>query len=242
MEQQGSKNTVLRLNERKTLVLIMSILAVAALLGTALAGGFMTFALQKPSAVPAITASPYTANTYPTTTMQEPGYTNGTYVMAATSDIQHLNIYATSDLYSFYLLDEIYDSLYNLLPNQTIAPWLATGYKYTNLTAHPIVTTNPITGTSAVVNYTYNVTLLPGVQWTDWTPSNSGSTYTYDGITMNTYTVQSADVVLSWLILQSSADFAGTYLNVVNVVPVNNLTVSFYLSNVSATFLCQALY
>ena len=241
MEQQGSRNTVLRLNERKTLVLIMSILAVAALLGTALAGGFMAFALQKPSAVPAIAASPYTANTYPTTTMQEPGYTNGTYVMAATSDIQHLNIYATSDLYSFYLLDEIYDSLYNLLPNQTIAPWLATGYKYTNLTAHPIVTTNPITGTSAVVNYTYNVTLLPGVQWTDWTPSNSGSTYTYDGITMNTYTVQSADVVLSWLILQSSADFAGTYLNVVNVVPVNNLTVSFYLSNVSATFTTTTL-
>ncbi len=236
MVSQGPKNTVPRLKERKTLVILMSVAVVAVLLGAALAGGFMSFAVQKPSAASAVTASSNAANTYPTTTMQEPGYTNGTYVMAATNDIQHLNIYATSDLYSFYLLDEIYDSLYTLLPNQTIAPWLATGYTYTNLSAHPMTTTNPITGSPATVNYTYNVTLKPGVQWTDWTSANSGSTYTYDGITMNKYTVQSADVVLSWLILQSSADFSGTYLNVVNVVPVSNLTVSFYLSNVSATF------
>ncbi|MEM0074252.1 MAG: hypothetical protein QXT41_06015, partial [Thermoplasmatales archaeon] len=52
--------------------------------------------------------------TYPTTTMQEPSYTNGTFVMAATNDVEHLNIYLATDVYSFYLLDEVYDSATNL--------------------------------------------------------------------------------------------------------------------------------
>lgn len=191
--------------------------------------------LGKAASRPAPVATP-SATSGGTTLFQQPYYTNGTYVMAADQQVEQLNIYNAVDLYSFYLIDGIYEGLYNVLPNQTFAPWLATGYTYTNLSAHPITTTNPITGTPATVNYTYNVTLRPGVQWTDWTSANSANTYTYDGITMNTHTLQAADVVISWLILQSSGDFSGTYINVVNVVPTSNLTVSFYLSAVSATF------
>lgn len=233
---EGSKLVPTSLGKRR-LALFLSVLVVAAMLGAAVMGGYFGLSFAQPTrAASQAVASPHAANTYPTTTMQEPGYTNGTYVMAATSDIQHLNIYATSDLYSFYLLDEIYDSLYTILPNQTIVPWLASTDTYANVSAHPFPTMNPLTGKMATVNYIYNVTLRPGVQWTDWTPANSASTYMYNGMPMNTHTVQSADVVLSWLILQSSADFSGTYLNVVNVTPVSNLTVSFYLNAPSATF------
>ena len=84
------------------------------------------------SVTPAASSSP-TAWTYPTTTMQEPGYTNGTYIMAATNSVQHLNIYKTSDVYSFYLLNEIYDSATSLLPNETISPWLATNWSETSI-------------------------------------------------------------------------------------------------------------
>lgn len=242
MDSRGSERKVPTFTNRRKIVILVSVLAVAAMLGAGVAGAYLASNNGRAEgATAAVTATQHTAFTYPTTTMQEPGYTNGTYVMAATSDIQYLNIYEVSDLYSFYLLNEIYDSLYTTLPNQTIAPWLATGYTFANVSAHPFNTTDPLTGSNATVNYIYNVSLRPGVQWTDWTPANSASTYVYDGIPMNNYTVQSADVVLSWLILQSSADFAGTYLNIVNVVPVNNLTVSFYLNAQSATFLTISL-
>ena len=222
----------------------LALISTMLVIGTAFFAGLVSFPAINAGGMKAsssVSATANTAFTYPTTTMKEPGYTNGTYVMAATNDVQHLNIYATSDLYSFYLIGEVYDSLYNLLPNQTISPWLATGYVAANDSAHPGTTTDPLTGLSTTYNYTYNVTLRPGVQWSDWTPANSGNTYKYDGVTMNTHTVQSADVVISWLMLQSSADFTGTYLNVVNVLPVTNLTVEFFLSDQSATFATTTL-
>ncbi|MEM0141068.1 MAG: ABC transporter substrate-binding protein, partial [Thermoplasmatales archaeon] len=49
------------------------------------------------------------------------------------------------------------------------------------------------------------------------------------------------DFILSWKILNSSFDFSGEYANVVNVVPVNNTTVDYYLSNSSGTFLTYTL-
>ncbi len=220
------------------------------------------------SSVPSVT--PWT---YPTTTMQEPGYTNGTYTMAATSNVEHLNVYLATDVYSFYLLDEIYDEATNLLPNETISPWLATNWTETQVTSTNVgsflgmvnstsnKTIDPLTGIVEPVQYVYTVHIRPGVQWTDWTSANAGATYIYSNTTifngpsgtshtatynfpsmsMKTYYVQSADFILSWKILQSSSDYSGSFSNVVNVVPVNNLTVDFYLSNQSATFVTYTL-
>lgn len=231
--------------------------------------------LAASSVTPAVSSSP-TAWAYPTTTMQEPGYTNGTYIMAATNSVEHLNIYKTSDVYSFYLLNEIYDSATNLLPNETISPWLATNWSETSIsslsnpgatylglngtTSHS--TYDPLNGTLMPVSYIYQVNIRPGVQWTDF-PSTGGNsatytysnvttfngpsgnphtiTYRYSPMTMKTYYVQSADFVLSWKILQSSIDYSGSFANVVNVVPVNNTTVDFYLSSQSATFVTYTL-
>jgi ABC-type transport system substrate-binding protein len=236
-------------------------------------------AQQRVSAVNAVTpaaSSSSTAWTYPTTTMQEPGYTNGTYIMASTNSVEHLNIYKATDVYSFYLLDEIYDTATNLLPNETISPWLATNWSeksiasttdpgstylgLTNASSH--YTYDPLNGTKMPVNYVYRVNIRPGVQWTDF-PSSGGNSasYTYSNVTtfngpsgkpytisyryrpmtMKTYYVQSADFILSWKILQSSADYGGSFANVVNVVPVSNTTVDFYLSSQSATFVTYTL-
>ena len=228
------------------------------------------------NAVTPATSSASSAWTYPTTTMQEPGYTNGTYIMAATNSVEHLNIYKATDVYSFYLLDEVYDAATNLLPNETISPWLATnwseasiaslsspGSTYLGLTnASSSYTYDPLNGTLMPVKYVYQVNIRPGVQWTDF-PSSGGNsaTYTYSNVTtfngpkgnphtiayryspmaMKTYYVQSADFILSWKIMQSSADYSGSFANIVNVVPVSNTTVDFYLSSQSATFVTYTL-
>ncbi len=218
-------------------------------------------------------ASSATPWTYPTSTMQEPGYTNGTYIMAATNNVEHLNVYLATDVYSFYLLDEIYDSATNLLPNETISPWLATSWYETPVTSSNVgsflgmvnsttaKTYDPLNGKLMPVSYVYTVNIRPGVQWTDWTSANAGSTYTYSNVTtfngpngnphtikyrfspmtMKTYYVQAADFILSWKILQSSQDYSGSFANIVNVVPVNNTTVDFYLSSQSATFVTYTL-
>lgn len=71
--------------------------------------------------------------------------------------------------------------------------------------------------------------------------ATTGKNQPFTPIAMKTYYVQSADFVLSWKILQSSADLSGSYVNVVNVLPVNNLTVDYYLSGPSATFVPYTL-
>lgn len=199
--------------------------------------------------------------TYPTTTMQEPNYTGGVYKMAATNSIEHLNIWETTDLYSFMLLDEIYDSPVTMAPNETIIPWLATSWMEKNVTGQNITTFDPVTGNEMPVNYEWVVHIRPGVQWTDWSPANQNDTYVFSNttveyingqkvvhtfksfpsLTMRTYYVQSADFVLSWEILESAMDFSGSFINVVNVIPINNLTVQYDLSAQSATFVTYTL-
>ena len=105
---------------------VMAILIVFVMVGLAVSesnavgnGSNAVSAVGSSAIASAGSVTPYT---YPTTTMQEPGYTNGTYIMAATNNVEHLNVYLTTDVYSFYLLDEIYDSATNLLPNETISP------------------------------------------------------------------------------------------------------------------------
>ncbi len=203
--------------------------------------------------------------TYPTTTLQEPGYTGGTYIVAATTSVEHLNIYSVTDAYSQELIQEIYDGLNNYLPNQTYIPWAASSYSETAAPAGMTYFT-PTTGTVVPVHYIWTVHLRSGIEWTDWTPASSSATYTlsnytsfslynattssihpyayqygWPSMTMNSETMQAADVILSWEILRTSADYSGDYANVVNVVPVNNLTVQFYLSSQSATFLTYTL-
>ncbi|MCL5732419.1 MAG: ABC transporter substrate-binding protein [Candidatus Thermoplasmatota archaeon] len=256
---------------------VMAILIVFVMVGLAVSesnavgnGSNAVSAVGSSAIASAGSVTPYT---YPTTTMQEPGYTNGTYIMAATNNVEHLNVYLTTDVYSFYLLDEIYDSATNLLPNETISPWLATNWSETAVTSTNAAsflglvnsttkaTYDPLNGKLEPVKYVYTVNIRQGVQWTDWTPANAGSTYTYSNVTtfngprgnthtihyrfspmtMKTHYVQSADFILSWKILQSSEDYSGSFANIVNVVPVSNTTVDFYLSNQSATFVTYSL-
>ncbi|WP_337860633.1 ABC transporter substrate-binding protein [Ferroplasma sp.] len=67
--------------------------------------------------------------------------------------------------------------------------------------------------------------------------ATSGKNQSFSPITMKTEYVQAADFILSWKILQSSTEYSGSYLGVVNVLPLNNLTVEYYLTAPSSTFI-----
>ena len=64
----------------------------------------------------------------------------------------------------------------------------------------------------------------------------TGNNQTWKPVKMKEYYLQAGDFILSWKLLFDSYDYSGEFQNIVNVVPVNNLTVEYYLSNVSATF------
>lgn len=237
-------------------LLLTMVMVFSALAATEAGGSMLQFNLTR-DAAPA--AAP-TAFTYPTTTLQEPNYTGGTYIMASTTDVSFLNVWKYSDLYSGMLLDEIYDSADAFGPNQTYFPWAASSYVET--AANPSVDQvfDPLTGAMESYAYTWNVTLRPNIQWSDWTPTNSPDTYTYsnqtiaslDGVsysytypwpsvTMRTYEMQSADLILSWELLVSSMDYSSSWANIVDVAPLTNLTAEFFLSAQSATFVTATL-
>ena len=260
---------IMNSSKGKAIVLI-AVFAVAVMVTSSAFGTFVLspkagFDLRNAKSSVSATSS-VTPNTWPTTTMQEPGYTGGNYSMAAVASVEHLNIYLAEDLYSFFLLDEIYDSPAVIAPNNTLIPWLSTGWSEVNVTGKNMTTFDPLNATMQNVSYIWTVHIRPGVQWTDWTPSGASSTYMFSNHTsfdlynfttgaiqgfnytynwssmpMRTYQVQSADFILTWLMLSSSFDFSGTYLNIVNVEPVNNLTVQYYLSAQSASFVDYVL-
>ena len=60
-------------------------------------------------------------------------------------------------------------------------------------------------------------------------------------ITMKTEYVQSADFILSWKLLKDSEDLSGEYAHVVNVMPLNNLTVEYFLNGPSGIFVPDTL-
>ncbi len=64
----------------------------------------------------------------------------------------------------------------------------------------------------------------------------TGKNESWNSISMKTYYVQSADFVLSWKILNGSLLETGSFIHVVNVVPVNNLTVEYYLTAKNTLF------
>ncbi|SMD30423.1 ABC transporter substrate-binding protein [Picrophilus oshimae] len=235
-------------------VLIVSLIFVAEGFGAAIPGQTSAPAVAK-NAGPA----PYT---YPTTTMQEPGYTNGTYKIGEIGNINYINIWDASTVCDFMLLDEIYDSATNFLPNESISPWLATSWSESKAPAN-MTAFSPFTLQNEPVKYIWTVHIRPGVQWQDWTPQNANDTYCFSNHTyyynpetgqkvyhnytlfksmkMKTYYVQAADFILSWEILNESQDYSGEYYDVVNIIPVNNLTVEFLMSGQSSIFVLDTL-
>ena len=254
---------------KKKIGLISVTLAVAALM--VLSGvGMMLYNGVSPASTPShpasklngkTTLSPVnslTAWTPGTVTSSEPGYTGGVYKVASTINIGHENLLKQSSLYAALLSDEIYDSAYQQLPNGTYIPWLASSCVEANTSTLSNHTTfDPLTGTWQTYNLSYTLHIVPGVKWTDWTPTKASATYTfsntqtyytasgtpythtyskYKSMNMLTYEVQSSDFVLSWQLLVQSTDYSTEFANVVNVIPVNNLTVEYLLSSTSATF------
>ena len=226
------------------------------------------------SSIPLISGASASASsyTYPTNTSGEPGYTGGTFKLAQIGNPNNLNPFEADTVCDLYILDSIYNSATDELPNGTIIPCLATSYNVSLAPAN-MTTFDPMTGGISHVAEIWTVHIRPGVQWDDWTSANASDTYTYSNstsfyndtgvsfthtytqvynassksmqkepnITMKTYYVQAADFVLSWKILSQSTEYSGSYSGVVNVIPVNNLTVDFYLSIPSATFVPYTL-
>ena len=263
----GIRSTRVR---RWTLLLTLAIALIMVSSTLGLTGGAVARVAGSTPAAAAIspaaqTAPSSAADTYPTTTQQEPNYTGGNYIMGSDVPIEHLNVYAYDDLYSGMLLDEIYDSLDAYAINQTYIPWAASSWTET---AAPSGTTvfDPLTASMQSVAYEYTVTLRPGIEWSDYTSASAASTYLYSNytsfslwnsttmapqaftyqypwpsVTMNTETIQSADLILSWEILVTSEDYSSAWANIVDVAPVNNLTATYYLSAQSATFVTSTL-
>ena len=102
---------------------------------------------------------------------------------------------------------------------------------------------------NAASTYTYS----NSVKFTNASGDNFSYTYntvynltshknqTLGPITMQTNYVQAADFILSWKILSSSVLYSGSYSNVVNILPLNNLTVEYFLSGPSGTFVPYTL-
>ena len=208
-----------------------------------------------PSASPDVSSS--TPWQMPTTTMHEPGYTNGTFTCGLDCTIGDVNIFTGVTFADTFISGMIYGSLYKTMPNGTIEPWLATGYTLTHVTSNN--KTYDIE-TNSVVNYSYvfTVNLRPNVRWTDWSSANNSQTYnfsnsvqfnnasgvpythtytSYNSTVMKKYYLQSADVVLSWR-LQSAL---GGWPGVVNVVPNGNLSVKFYVPKLNLLFQSRSL-
>ena len=223
------------------------------------ANGASAQSVYNPSGIsPQVTslASSSTAWTYPTTTMNEPGYTNGTFKMGINCNVNTLNYFPANTYCDVYVLDEVYDSMFNTLPNGTTIPWLATGYTVTHVTTNN-TTFDIACNSNENYSYIYTVNLRPNVQWTDWSAANASSTYTFSNhtcyyvggaqtyhnytsfksTTMKTYYLQSADVVLSW---RMQAGF-GIWPNVVNVVPNGNLSVKVYVTKQTLIILPDSL-
>lgn len=202
---------------------------------------------------PTTSSSP--AWTYPTTTMDEPGYTGGTFLMGIGANIGSVNPLTSDTGCDLALCEEIFEPLYKSMINGSNEPWLATGY-HLSLTSGKTFDVE----TSSYQNYSavYTVYLRPNVQWTDWTQANSKDTYefsntvvygnatgvstshtfkTYNTTTMRSYYLQSGDVVLSY---RMEASY-GKWQNVVNVVPDGNLSVKVFVSKANLLFVSNDL-
>jgi len=196
----------------------------------------------------AVSSSSPTPWTFPTNTTQEPGYTGGIYVSGLAGPPGDLNPYTSDTIIDGTVFGDVYMPLYQTFLNGSLGPSLATGYTLTIVPSTSNHTTFDLE-TGQYENYSaiYTVHLRPGVLWTDWTAANASQTYVFSNVTdynnttgvpmphtfksyktmnMLKYELQAGDVVCSWRI----GDTYGKYPGIVNAVPVNNLTVNFYVS------------
>lgn len=193
----------------------------------------------------------------PTTTMNEPGYTNGTFTCGIDCNVGDLNPLTGFTCVDLPIYSMIYSTLYITMPGGQIEPWLATGYTLTHVSSNN-KTFDIETNSMVNYSYIYNVNLRQNVQWTDWSKANASQTYTFSnkvqfnngtGVTfthtytsysptiMKKYYLQSADVVLSWR-LESAL---GKWPGVVNVVPNGNLSVKIYVKKPTVLILSNSL-
>ena len=100
-------------------------------------------------------------------------------------------------------------------------------------------------GASSTYMYSPNTTFVSpkgvsySVNYTNVSYINDKGTLSVKNITtmkMDTYYVQASDFILSWKLLYASADLSGEYQYLVNMLPVNNLTVVYYLTQPNALF------
>ena len=240
------------MNKKKFVIaVVFSLLMVGSALAVMALGSSGTqTALNGGQNSPVLSASPSTtSNTpwqMPTNTMHEPSYTNGTFKMGIDCNVNSLNPFQETTYCDAYVVEEVYDGMFNTLPNGNVVPWLATGYTVSHVTTSN-QTFDITTNSTANYSYVYTINLRPYVQWTDWTPANASQTYTFSNTVhfnyngngtshtyssfsstkMKTYYLQSADVVQSWR-MESSL---GYWPNVVNVVPNGNLSVKVFVTH-----------
>ncbi len=186
-----------------------------------------------------------TAWQMPTTTMEEPGYTNGTFTCGIDYTIGDLNTFTGITFGDLFIAKLVYGSLYKTMPDGQIEPWLATNYTLTHVTSNN-KTFDIETGKMTNYSYVYTIYLRPYVQWTDWSNANASQTYTFSnkvdyrnstGVSfthtytsyaptvMKKYYLQSGDVVLSWRLEAALGGWPG----VVNVIPNGNLSVKVFV-------------
>ncbi len=212
-----------------------------------------TFSSESGMATPSTTHTPWQM---PTTTMEEPGYTNGTFNCSLSCTVGDLNPITGISEGDIFIYQWIYSTLFITLPDGQIAPWLATNYS-----VRSVSTDNQTFDieTGKMVNYSaiYTVNLRANVPWSDWTKENTSQTYTlsnhtcfyengnktyhtyhsFNSTVMKKYYLQSGDVVLSWR-LESAL---GEWPDVVNVVPNGNLSVRIYVTHAALLILSQSL-
>jgi hypothetical protein len=193
----------------------------------------------------------------PTNTSEEPGYTGGTYTVALAGPPGDLNPFTSITAIDGCVFGEVYNSLYQTYLNGTTGPFLATGYSLSKVPTTSNHTTFDLeTGHYAKYSAIYTIHLRSGVRWTNWSPNNASQTYVFSNVTnynndtgapmshtfkkyktttMLKYELQAGDVVCTWRLSSTY----GAYPGIVNAVPVNNLTVDFYVTTPNLLIVCD---
>jgi ABC-type transport system substrate-binding protein len=195
------------------------------------------------------TSSSNTPWTMPTTTQEEPGYTNGTFICGTSSNPATVNYFSANTVMCAEWYNMIYSPLLMELPNGTVVPWLASSY---NIQKESGKTFDVETNSTQNYTYVINLNLRHNVKWSDWSTANNSQTYCfsntvdyhYDGskycdshtyssfapTKMKKYYLQSGDVVLTWRL---DSPLEKDWQNIVNAIPNGNLSVKLFVSNLT---------
>jgi hypothetical protein len=212
-----------------------------------------------------------TATVSNTAASSAPTSSDGTFKLAQIGNPDYVNYYEASTVCDFYILDLLYSSATTELPNGTYIYCLADNYTvskpsgvttfdpltgaeanvYEIYTVHirPGVEWSDYNSTNAADTYIYSnhtsFTNASGVPFSHTYKqvynATSGTYQAATPITMRTEYVQAADFILSWKLLNEAEDLSGEYAHVVNVMPLNNLTVEYFLNGPSGIFVPDTL-